>query len=772
MALASIPIIIHLLNRRRFRIREWAAMKFLLESVRKNRRRIRIEEIILLALRTLVLVLLATAIARFTGCGETAGGSTTKGSSAVVYILDDSPSMGQRLGSGSLFSAAATELAETVRDPKRTPDGDRLAILLTSDPPASGEDKKIEAFLDLKLVEKNIKETTVRRIQALTPSGKRGKLIDAMTTAERILQDKTLTNKRVVIISDFRKFDFGRDQVEAIRKKFRDLRDAGVKVTAMDYGRDGKANLTVESIEMTDKFAVAKQPVHLRLTVRNNGVARAENVSVGLKIRYPFAQADRNELDGIDLPAQSLKAVEPQDTASMEIQVSPPQAGPAVVSATLGGDDLLGDNTAGIAMDVRDAIHVLVIDGNYDLTNPLADESYFFTFAVDPNRNGSYGCKPEVVSPDNFGTAQLDDYDLIVMMNLPLFPSATDKGAVTYPQLEALEKYVAGGGGLAIFTGDKISTEFYGPTDPDRGLGRFYNHGAGLLPMPVGAQVGDPSNLDNFFRIDPKTIAAESLLTTFSKLRNEGVDPTGLIRVFAFNQAMEGATLAATRSFKPARVLARFNDPKTSPAIVAREYGKGTVVLFCTTASLRWNDWCIDEVGTYAATMNDMLTYLARPLRAELTGLVGEPILYDVPPRLKEAKATLRCVPLFPSAEDIALAGVDPDRPSLLKYDRAVIAGTYWLRLEMPDKSVRNVLYSQNVDPAEGRLEPGHRPEITAAFGGNEKDYTYVDRTGGPQSDVAASLSDKEYWMYLIAAMLVLMAAETFLGQRFGHYAT
>ena len=47
----SLPIIIHLLNRKRFRIRPWAAMQFLLDSVRKNRRRLRIEEMILLLLK-------------------------------------------------------------------------------------------------------------------------------------------------------------------------------------------------------------------------------------------------------------------------------------------------------------------------------------------------------------------------------------------------------------------------------------------------------------------------------------------------------------------------------------------------------------------------------------------------------------------------------------------------------------------------------------------------------------------------------------------------
>src|SRR5947209_11261982 len=60
---ASIPIIIHLLNRNRFRVVTWAAMRFLLAAQRKNTRRMRVEQVILLAVRTLVVLLLVLAMA-------------------------------------------------------------------------------------------------------------------------------------------------------------------------------------------------------------------------------------------------------------------------------------------------------------------------------------------------------------------------------------------------------------------------------------------------------------------------------------------------------------------------------------------------------------------------------------------------------------------------------------------------------------------------------------------------------------------------------------
>ena len=59
LAGASLPILIHLLNRRKFREERWAAMRFLLAAIRKNQRRVRIEQWLLLAIRTLIILLAA-----------------------------------------------------------------------------------------------------------------------------------------------------------------------------------------------------------------------------------------------------------------------------------------------------------------------------------------------------------------------------------------------------------------------------------------------------------------------------------------------------------------------------------------------------------------------------------------------------------------------------------------------------------------------------------------------------------------------------------------
>src|ERR1051325_8533962 len=88
--LISSPILIHLINRMRFKRIRWAAMEFLLKSQKRNRRRLIIEQLILLMLRCLLVLLAGILVARFVGqaIGRTATTNVTH-----VLLLDDTLSM-------------------------------------------------------------------------------------------------------------------------------------------------------------------------------------------------------------------------------------------------------------------------------------------------------------------------------------------------------------------------------------------------------------------------------------------------------------------------------------------------------------------------------------------------------------------------------------------------------------------------------------------------------------------------------------------------------
>src|SRR5205807_696211 len=90
-ALISSPIIIHLINRMRYRRVRWAAMEFLLKSQKRNRRRLIIEQLILLALRILLILLAGLLLARFLGFSY--AGFFQPQNTTHVVLLDDRLSM-------------------------------------------------------------------------------------------------------------------------------------------------------------------------------------------------------------------------------------------------------------------------------------------------------------------------------------------------------------------------------------------------------------------------------------------------------------------------------------------------------------------------------------------------------------------------------------------------------------------------------------------------------------------------------------------------------
>ena len=84
--LISSPIIIHLINRMRYKRIRWAAMEFLLKSQKRSRRKLIIEQMILLALRILMVLLIGLLLARFVGCEK---GGTEGRPTFHLILIDD-----------------------------------------------------------------------------------------------------------------------------------------------------------------------------------------------------------------------------------------------------------------------------------------------------------------------------------------------------------------------------------------------------------------------------------------------------------------------------------------------------------------------------------------------------------------------------------------------------------------------------------------------------------------------------------------------------------
>ena len=140
LAAIAIPIAIHLLMRRRRKPTPWAAMRFLQEAIRKRRRRLQLERLLLLAVRCLLVAAIALALGRPIVRGLT--GDTPFGSSAVTLaiVIDDSIASGAPDGVGAVALDRHREMALDLLESLRPERGDRAMLIPLSGPLASDAD--------------------------------------------------------------------------------------------------------------------------------------------------------------------------------------------------------------------------------------------------------------------------------------------------------------------------------------------------------------------------------------------------------------------------------------------------------------------------------------------------------------------------------------------------------------------------------------------------------------------------------------------------------
>src|SRR5579862_5613078 len=231
-ALVSAPIIIHLINRMRFKRIRWAAMEFLLKSQKRNRRRLIIEQLILLLLRILIVLFLGFLLARFVLGAQNAGQSTLH-----ILVLDDSLSMTDHWNKSGTpttsFAVAKDSIRKVAKESKQANSIQQMQVFLLSDIEANMD---CDPIFDQRLGDDSLKALDTK-LDSLEPTGLHLKPINALKKAKMVF-DASAYNKRIVhIASDMRDNDWvvGPDAKELNEEVDRQL-DAGVNITLLDGG--------------------------------------------------------------------------------------------------------------------------------------------------------------------------------------------------------------------------------------------------------------------------------------------------------------------------------------------------------------------------------------------------------------------------------------------------------------------------------------------------------------------------------------------------------
>jgi hypothetical protein len=276
---ASIPIIIHLLNRRRHKTVMWAAMQFLLKATRESRGKKKLRHILILTCRTLGVAALVTAAARPLVSGMLGWGSGKP--ELVVLILDRSASMEATPQSGTV---PRRDLAlERIRGALADLSGTRL-VLIDS---ASGQPQEVPS------------PDVLNRISSTAATDTTA---DFSTLAGRAAEYLTETPGRaeVWIASDLQKSNWKpeNDRWTSVRAALASLPQPP-KIRILSLGGEPSPNQAIRllssrrtgdqlvlDIEIT-RSEDSATPVNLPLTATLNGVRNTTNVTLaGQNLRF------------------------------------------------------------------------------------------------------------------------------------------------------------------------------------------------------------------------------------------------------------------------------------------------------------------------------------------------------------------------------------------------------------------------------------------------------------------------------------------------------
>lgn len=129
LAAAALPWLINLWTRRRHVETPWAAVELLLAAVQERSRRLRLSELLLLALRTAILLLVAFAAARPAWRGAAVAGGANQRTHHIL-VIDQSFSMATRAADSSRFERAKARARQIVEE---APGGDAFTLIAWSE---------------------------------------------------------------------------------------------------------------------------------------------------------------------------------------------------------------------------------------------------------------------------------------------------------------------------------------------------------------------------------------------------------------------------------------------------------------------------------------------------------------------------------------------------------------------------------------------------------------------------------------------------------------
>ena len=538
VASVALPVIIHLLFRRRRVPVEWAAMELLREAVRRTNRRMKLEQWLVLALRCLTLLAAGLAIAAPLLDAASAGAEVRR---LVVVVVDNGAASALRSGSESELARVVGEVRAMLAERASR---DRVGIVLAAKPAAL----VLSPTADAAAVE--------QALSRIEPSETPGEMKDALALAVATIDGERAAGRsvdevgRVVVASAFRRASVGDGAVLASAR----AADAPpIEVIALPPASGVASDVRVARVEA--RPAPAGDAIAVRATIAREGAS--------LEAAQTFVRVSAAGMSSP--PARAVMWEKGQAEATVDFQLVPAGLAPGTrrigVAVTIDDDALAPGNSGFVAVDVRRELEIGVVGRRVSLD------------AADIERVPASLWVSRALSPAVGSGMRVRDID----------PSSCD------------ERALLGLDAVVLARPDLVS-----PAACDA-VGAFARSGGVVIVLPSGESLAQPWGQAVFSKLAvPMRIAAEAVEHAPALRLAEEQPASGLLAAVAPEMAALVAPIESTRSVaftgftKGEVVLAQADG---SPFVLAsaprRDDGAaehGLVIAFAAAPELTWTN--------------------------------------------------------------------------------------------------------------------------------------------------------------------------------------
>ena len=704
LAAVSIPIIIYLFNKSRYKVHKWGAMHLLDEAMTTNRKKIKIEQLLLLALRCCIPLFLALCMARpvITGMKNL----VRNAKSSVVVLVDNSYSMEAGSSVQNNFAKATKETAGIIDN---LPRGSQVALLGMAGPISNQESSGYDLSESKKIIRSAQGGFGVATVS------------DGIETAAGLFSSQMHhADRQMVIVSDFQKSTWGEGKA-ARQRAFELISSASVKprVVLMDVGGEVQDNVAVVDIELSHDVVGVGQPIKILATLKNYGQNPFDNIRVYF----------RTDGESRDITEMSLA---PGETSQVLFNHKFNEAGSHIIEVSTDADTLKGDNSFSMSIPVLSELPVMLVDGDPS-SQSLKSETAFLNFAMQPFKASGNELKdmisPTVVRHSSFSTSVLNSTRVLILANVN---KLNDK------QLKEVEEFVHNGGGLLIFPGDKIDYNWYN--------NQLLKNGRGLLPLKLGA-ISSKENKD-----DSATIISQHYdhpaLEIFNDPRNGSLNGSQ-IRLWYQLLQPDGASAQKEN----ANIIAKLDNGDSF--LVEKKFGNGRVMLCATPSDADWSNLPLRPF--YLPLMQQLVGYLASSVYPPRNINVGDQVTAFMP----KSFAGKSCELTDPAGQKHSLACNAKGNKAVIEFGGTQKPGVYLMHT--PDSKTIHYVVTTSRD--ESDLTTLNQEEIQdlardmdAALVSNFEEYRDTDRS---------RRFGQEIWVLLLWIVLIAAFGELFLIQYF-----